>query len=450
MNCITLIIVGLLSVNNAYSESFWEKAKREAAEQYKKVEKATKKTVDDLVTGDEKEQESENTSTASSDLNQDKNSVTSAQTNLKKLGLYDGTLDCIYGRNTRRAISKFENFEGMARTGDVTQNLLTNLETAVSQGKFYGTESKPKVAQEDDISEVINAGNAAASEPVKSGKNGGSTFTAESDEKTLHQNRKLVMNTHVYLNKLGLYDGKVNDTYGPEIRNSILRYEQIKGLKQSGNITADLYRALKNSYHAGEYYGEDSNKSKTQTATPSSLPQTVQQSNNQQTNKGGNKFGIAVPGSRSYEEIEVEANSQPPLTRKMLVEALDGSMTVSTAAAHLQARGYAPLRKGSCNYRRTTQESEDTVTLGTDKGWCKDGGAALKRVTKIIIPTSGKVDYPVYKLRLHKAMGGVGRIELGSGQYAWNNPATMPDIKRFHVASNNNPSGIREMAEFKK
>ena len=321
VNCIILIAVGLLSANNAYSESYWEKIKREAGKQYKKAEEVTKKTVDDLVTSDEKEQKSENTSADSSNLNQDKNSVTSAQINLNKLGLYEGTADGIYGGNTRRAISEFENIEGMTQTGDVTQVLLTKLETAVSQGKFYGAESKPHVTQ----------------------------------------------------------------------------------------------------------------------------------TGNQQTNKGGNIIiGTAALGTRSYDEIEVEANKQPLLTRKMLVEALDGNMTVKAAAAHLQARGYASLGYGKCNYRRTTQESKDTVTLGTDKGTpCKDDGTTLNRVTKIIIPTSGKVDFPVYKLRLHKAMGGVGQISP-TGQYAWNNPATMPDIKRFHVALNNNPSGIREMAEFKE
>ena len=149
VKCMILVIVGLISVNGAHSETTWEKAKREAARQYKKLEQATKKTVDDLVAGDEKEQKSEDTSTASSDLNQDKNAVTTAQINLKKLGLYEGTADGIYGGNTRRAISKFEDIEGMARTGNITQNLLTKLETAVSQGQYYGVASDPEIVQDN-------------------------------------------------------------------------------------------------------------------------------------------------------------------------------------------------------------------------------------------------------------------------------------------------------------
>ena len=151
VKCVILIIFGLVSANSAYSESYWEKVKREAAKQYEKVEEATKKTIDNVVNSDKETeaQKSENTKTASSDLNQDKNSVTIAQTNLKKLGLYEGIADGIHGGNTRRAITKFENIEGMARTGDVTQNLLTKLESAVSQGRFYGTVSNPEVVQDN-------------------------------------------------------------------------------------------------------------------------------------------------------------------------------------------------------------------------------------------------------------------------------------------------------------
>ncbi|MBX3265975.1 MAG: peptidoglycan-binding protein [Acidobacteria bacterium] len=146
-----------------------------------------------------------------------KDQITEAQTKLKAAGSYSGESDGKYNNDFRAAIRKFQETNGLTKTGSLNRATLEKMEIALTeqQKTIPAPESSYAKAKEEKP------------EKAKTDKPKRTIFRATKDQ---------IKEAQRMLKAGGMYTGEETGQLGKETRDGLKKYQEANGLSVTGTL----------------------------------------------------------------------------------------------------------------------------------------------------------------------------------------------------------------------
>lgn len=146
-----------------------------------------------------------------------KDQITEAQTKLKATGTYAGAADGRYNNDLRAAIRKFQETNGLTKTGSLNRATLEKMEIALTeqQKSIPAPESSYAKAKEDKP------------EKAKTDKPKRTIFRATKDQ---------IKEAQRMLKAGGMYNGEETGQLSKETRDGLKKYQEANGLSVTGTL----------------------------------------------------------------------------------------------------------------------------------------------------------------------------------------------------------------------
>jgi peptidoglycan hydrolase-like protein with peptidoglycan-binding domain len=171
--------------------------------------------------------------------------VREAQTALKDMGLYEGRIDGIYGRQTIGAVREFQTRQDIRRTGALDDLTQRELQTAAASGGAAGERQaapsdsgqsqpmqEPAQAQSgQETGSETRGATGAAIEPPERGQAGG---VSQAD----------VRKAQTALKEMGLYEGQVDGIHGPRTMDAVRQFQAQNDLERTGTLDRQTLERL--------------------------------------------------------------------------------------------------------------------------------------------------------------------------------------------------------------
>lgn len=143
-----------------------------------------------------------------------KEQITEAQTKLKATGSYAGEADGKYNNDLRSAIRKFQEANGLTRTGSLNRATLEKMEIALTE------QQKAMPAPESSYAK-------AKEEKAKADKPKRTIFRATKDQ---------IKEAQRMLKAAGMYSGEETGQLSKETRDGLRKYQEANGLNVTGTL----------------------------------------------------------------------------------------------------------------------------------------------------------------------------------------------------------------------
>lgn len=146
-----------------------------------------------------------------------KDQITEAQTKLKAAGTYAGAADGKYNNDLRAAIRKFQEANGLSKTGSLNRATLEKMEIALTeqQKRIPAPESSYAKAKEEKP------------EKAKTDKPKRTIFRATKDQ---------IKEAQRMLKAGGMYNGEETGQLSKETRDGLKKYQEANGLNVTGTL----------------------------------------------------------------------------------------------------------------------------------------------------------------------------------------------------------------------
>lgn len=154
--------------------------------------------------------------------------VTQLQQGLTAAGYYQGPVTGYYGDLTQAAVRRFQQAQGLIVDGIAGPQTLAALQRVAPGYQFFTQSTTPQPSPSPSNPTVTPPVNIPAE-----GLSIGSTGTA-------------VTQLQVQLTQAGYYAGPITDYFGPRTQDAVLRFQQARGLPQTGVADSQTLRALAN------------------------------------------------------------------------------------------------------------------------------------------------------------------------------------------------------------
>ncbi len=187
--------------------------------------------------------------------------VETAQKLMKKLGIDTGKIDGKLGPNTQAAVRDFQKKEGITVTGDVSQEVLQKMETAVAALATPTPAPAPEPTPEPNVV-ITDADNAEEAAPVAEADKPEAIVIRKEEKKKTEvsdaapkpkvdpgpvptlKNRKDVSKLQEQLKEAGTYTGNVDGKWGDLTRAAMREFQEKNNLEVTGKPNKETWLAM--------------------------------------------------------------------------------------------------------------------------------------------------------------------------------------------------------------